>query len=112
MRGVSSRNEKTVASTGQSNRLRSLQRRVLHCQRFFHTKRENGIEHNVANPRTLCVLRPPSTPHLAYSLLQFGLHVALPRIALSHVGRQNELTFVGAIPQARLKSVTFVFTTS
>ena len=63
----------------------------------------------MANPRTLCVLRPPSTPHLAYSLLQFGLHVALPRIALSHVGRQNELTFVGAISSTCPKSEQSVF---
>ena len=77
-----------------TNRLRSLQSAppsmLLH---IMQRKNSTRYKHNVANPHIFCVyLHPPSNPHLVHFLYRFRLHVAL-----SYVGPQNELTFVGSI---------------
>ena len=91
--GVLGAETKTVASSHQQPTTE-----LAECSTFDASIIQRKIvTSKVTNPHNLYVLHPSSNSHLVYFSFQLGLYVALSCIAFSYLGRQNELTFVGAI---------------
>ena len=93
--GVLAAETKTTASSHQQPTT-YVACRVLHLRCFHHTKGKI-VTQSGQSIYILCVVHPPSNPHLVHFLFQLGVHVAPSCIALSYLGRQNELTSVGSI---------------